>query len=184
MSRSEVRVMIWYRVDGPTASKTLKAMKSYSRGGVQVVRQSSTRFWIGVGEGHKWTDDISRDFGVHLTESDEPGYLTATCGVCVVSSGVIRHESRCKSCRSVLSQKSTCKNSDVKTLFSVDGLSDISLDGMISVLQQKRDEALHIAEEMDSLVQALTSVDDLDNQLLRLQEQRAEQQKALNYFLK
>lgn len=75
-------------------------------------------------------------------------------------------------------------NGEARSLFKVPGLPSFSIDGLLSVLQAKRDEAMELATQYDGAIGALTQLTTLDAELFKLQQEKLEHQKALVFFLK
>lgn len=71
----------------------------------------------------------------------------------------------------------------VVPLFKVPGLSDFSMNGLLSVLQSRRDELIEMASVYDAAIQALVKLETVESSMAKLQTERDEHKKALKFFL-
>ena len=74
-------------------------------------------------------------------------------------------------------------NGPVKTLFKVEGLQDFSLNGLLSIMQQRKDEAFELAATYERLVTSLVELETANEKLSKYASEVAEHRKALAVFL-
>ncbi|MAH48460.1 hypothetical protein CMI37_21725 [Candidatus Pacearchaeota archaeon] len=203
----------WYQFTsrGPTHAGALR--KKFKFNGVArfvVTGSLTTLALIRTDHAGRWLNSVAKDFNSQAVEARAPSETQrAACGqelAMVVSKA--KHQAGCKSCRAALGKPparkhgeaaaeaarqkdtprpeepaATRRNGPVVSTFRVDGLREFNLDGLLTVLRRKADEAMAVAGELEQAVSAVESLRTTDAQLTQLVAQRAEQQKAMVHFL-
>lgn len=189
MKKKEEKQMEWYAIGG-TNARIRKGIKDL-QGASILVQDTSKGIYVKIPESEKgWLDKICNDLGLNCVPCVAPEYFQADCGK--LTTNPARHKMACRSClalRGITEVKKPVKHihegdGKSQTLFKLPGLPDFSLDGLISYLQGRRDEALNIAQEIDTTVSNLTKMKEIENTLSTILNEREEIKKALDYFLK
>lgn len=133
-----------------------------------------------------------------MPEDQVPTYEEAPCGH--HTTNVHAHSGRCKTYATMRQngQQATDADADappaetqphrngkagpVTTVFKLPGLSDVSLQGVIDLMKARRDTALNLATELDSVITALEKSSEVDQQLATLEAERQQYRKALVHF--
>lgn len=175
--------MVWVRLEG-SRNHITKCIRDLNGRVHMMVRGSPDQVFIEIPEKEVgWLDKIKQDFSLKVFQlANPPVFFTAPCGI---HTTVLQyHSSTCKKCRELRGAKPRAHNGKTVTRFTVPGLPDFSLNGLLSLLKGKRDEAMAVATELDAAIIAVEKLEGLDKQLLALQTEKAEQAKALQFFLK
>lgn len=167
------------RLEG-TDTRIRKLMKDLNGRATILVRGGKGVVYAGVpNQELGWLDKIARDIGVKKAEIPAfPKYEKAPCGVFTTAPHY--HVGRCRKCAALRPQKS--HDGESKTVVRVEGLHDLTLNGLIGLMKGKMDEAMALAQEYDTVVKALEKVPELQLQLGALTKQIDEHRQALKYF--
>lgn len=169
------------KLEGSMA-KIRKLMKDADGRATRIVRGNEGTIYLCM-PNHElgWIDKIAKDIGVKKAEvCSLPSYGKALCGVLTVNPG--KHSAQCKKCRALMPAKP--HDGEVRTVIKVEGLHDLSLNGLTSLMKGKMDEAMAIAQEYDTIIKAVEKIPELETQLEVLKRQIAEHRQALKYFMK
>lgn len=170
--------MRWYKITGTEA--LLKRASEDFQKAPKLVRDTKSQVYICIADKEQnWLFTVSNDLGLKVAASTKPNYFEAPCGQLTTSK---MHHMRCKSCVA-LRPPSRSKGGPVKTVVSVPGIQDFSLDGMIEMLEQRAAEALELATTVDTATQALKAVRDSWEKLDELQQQLSRDRDAVRYFM-
>lgn len=138
----------------------------------------------------KWTDNMAKEFSCRFTDAemtaDELSDLpTSPCGQEFLSDVSMRsHQAQCNSCKA-LKPPATPRRSAVKTVVpAVEGLTDFSVNGMITVMRARYDECMDMPHRYDSVIQALTGLESVDSRKKAIEEEEDNHRQALAYFMK
>jgi hypothetical protein len=144
-----------------------------------------------------WLDSVVKDLNLKATRTETPIFQAAPCGDKTVD--VKHHLLSCSKCRVLRGlpakpvpggfrpdyhpRAKKDHNGKVETKFHLPGIPDLSLNGLISLMVQRRDEALQIGADLDSAINAVSKFETLNNQIAEMQAERDEMKKAMAYFL-
>ena len=157
----------------------------------KTILSKSTSIYVEIPDSEQgWLDKIVKDFSLTQKIVDTVEYRETKCGK--LHADLAHHEVRCKVCRGIIDKvkeaasdfSSKRPSYKPKVLFKLPGLQHASLNGLISLLQSRRDESLNLAEEYDQIVKGLTKLPSIEDQIKALVKEKSEVQKALNLFLK
>jgi hypothetical protein len=179
------QIMVWVKIEG-TDGRLRRAIKdTKDRAHIQV-RDTNKQFYIEIPEQELgWLDKIKTDLNLttQIIGGEGPTYQKTPCGVNSVNPKW--HILACNACKALRGPPKVKKPHDgvSKTIFTLPGLPDFSLNGLVSYLKDKRDEAMAMATELDSAIIAVEKLEGLETQLKSLQAEKIEQVKALDFFL-
>lgn len=175
MTSSQMSVV---RIEGTDAHMRM-FLKDVNSRASKIVRDGSAVYVAVPAQELGWLDKIARDVGVKKLEVQEfPVHKKAPCGV--FTTQLRYHIGRCKTCAALRPSKP--KDGPVRTVLHVEGLHDLSINGLLSLMKQKMDEAFALAQEYDTVIKAIEKIPALEEQIKTLQKQMIEHRAALEYF--
>lgn len=137
-----------------------------------------------------WSESLAREYNHAWALNDKPETLIPSkCGkVYFISHLAYRtHTGGCKACHAI---KPTQKVSVAKpragkaeAIVTVPGLQHMSVNGLLSLMQERLDKLMEMAQEYDSAIKALKGLDALDAELSRLISEKEQHSKALAIFM-
>lgn len=169
---------------------------------VIVIDVATTQAYVNASHYPLWCQRLAKDLSATVARLryTPTGLKSSYCGYLFASTTVLRrHQSgRCKICRTERQRlagglatareynnlrTATQTASIVKTIISVKGLADFSLNGMISVLRQREDEAMRIAQAYSTAAESLIRLEAAEAELTALQARISEDRKGVQHFL-
>lgn len=173
--------MVFVRLEG-TKARMRKLMKDISSRATTIIRGVEGIIYVALpSQELSWIDKVAKDDGVHKAEIQGlPKHDRALCGVLTVN--LHKHIGRCRKCQELKPRKP--HSGEVITVAKVEGLQELSLNGLISVMKQKMDEAMALAQEWDIAIKAVEKIPELQAQVNVLSKQMEEHRQALELFTK
>lgn len=185
--------MVWTKLEGSEYA-IRKSFQHVKPRVPNFVRVKKTEVIVETPESElKWLGDTIRDLNLKSSPlAEAPVYETAPCGD--KSTDVKHHLLSCKKCKVIrgipekekpttVRSTKTRKNGKSIVKFKLPGLPDFSLNGIISLMQQRRDEALQLAGDLDAAINAVTKVESINTKMGEMEKEREELQKGLAFFL-
>lgn len=168
------------RLEG-TPTRIRKVMKDVNGRVSKIIRGNEGLIYVELpSQELGWIDKVAKDLGVKKVEmSTLPTHSRAPCGALTVN--LRGHSGRCKKCADLRPLKP--HNGEARTVVKVEGLHNLTLDGLISLMKVKRDEALTIAQEYDTTIIAVEKLPTIQVQLEEITKQMDNQRQALKYFM-
>ena len=187
----------WYELTG-SQYKLKKFLTKPNLRGI-TVRDSRERGYIFVKNSDEqgWLGKEVADYNLRykkLDNRDQPVVLLAACGVKVTV--LLTHERACNSCKSVKglaprsprNAKNTLSNNknscEEKTVFSLPGLPDMSMNGVLSLARQRVDETLALSVKYQDLVTAIEGMQAMEEEFKTITESREQHIAAIEHFMK
>jgi len=176
----------WREVTGPFHS--LLGLRHAIKGQYHDVVSRET-VWVLVPDDRRQEYDLLQSEQRNLsaiTVMRPPESVQAPCGQFVVAAnGVGKHKGRCVQCRQVAGLPPVTVRSAV-TILSVPEMAGtaMDMDALIVCLSTSRDEALGMAEQLDSVINSVKEVPQLKAELAELEAKMTTYQQALNHFMK
>ena len=171
---------IYYEVTG---SKIKKA--AYDLRACQPVFVSKSSILIRIPESEKsFIQKVTTDLSLSLRPyGDElPPNRKMACGkVYVEGRNTSMHIGQCKVCR-VAMGKSVTK--PAVTVVKVKGLTEMSINGLLSAMKLRYEECMDLAGEWDRAIKALEGLTTLQERTKALEVEKVEHTKAIKLFLK
>lgn len=139
--------------------------------------------------GAKWAENVATEYTcTSVKPVAEPTHHIMLCGLSGLTADTVkRHESHCSSCKALRrngpSPTPTVVASPAETVVSVKGLADLSLNGMLSLMRQRVDEAMGLAATYEAAITAIERMGEAEKQLAAAQALVDSDRKALAYFL-
>lgn len=136
-----------------------------------------------------WLHHTTKSLNLTAREVDAiPDYAAVACGQLFVLDSHVAHERNCNRCRSIQGRGPIIRNQgqgEVKTLLRLPALADhgMDLDGLISLLAQRRDEALEIAQQLDTVLVSIQGIHSIQERLDIIQKEEQQYRKALRLFM-
>ena len=149
---------------------------------------SRSMIWVLVPESRREEFDLLKDeqSGLSVEAVTRPPLSIATpCGQRVLTtSGVGKHKGRCVECRK-LAGLPPVTNRTVKTVVAVPELAGtaMNLPSLVLCLETSRDDALGVAEKLDTVISSVREVPQLEAELAELQAKIQTYQQAMAHFL-
>lgn len=191
---------VWIRLDSGNTTPIKKAYKDLTGRVINLVQETQKRIYVEIPEEEQgWLDKVCKDFNLNqIKQTSSPKYDKAPCGLLTID--VARHHLACTKCkiaegRNVASVPKVIgpgtmnlnpykpRNGKSRTILSVPGLSDFSLNGLLSLFKTRRDEAMDLADHYDKAAKALESLEETEKNLIKFQEEKKQHVQALNFFL-
>ena len=149
---------------------------------------SRSMLWVLVPESRRQEFDLlqgeQKELSVEAV-TRPPLSIATPCGQRVLTtSGVGKHKGRCVECRK-LAGLPTVTNRTVKTVVAVPELAGTAMDlpSLLLCLETSRDDALGVAEKLDTVISSVKEVPQLQAELAELQAKMISYQQALAHFL-
>ena len=175
----------WREVTGPFHS--LLGLRNALKGQYHDVVSRET-VWVLVPGDRRSEYDLLQSEQRNLSAIEvlrPPESVEAPCGQFVVAkNGVGKHKGRCVECRQVQGLPPVQSRNAV-TIVSVPEMAGtaMDMDALIVCLSTSRDEALGMAEQLDSVINSVREVPQLKAELAELEAKMQTYQQALNHFL-
>jgi hypothetical protein len=176
----------WREVTGPFHS--LLGLRTAIKGQYHSVVSRET-VWALVPDDRRSEYDLLQSEQRNLsaiTVMRPPESVEAPCGQHVVAkNGVGKHKGRCVECRQVQGLPPVQSRNSV-TVLKVPEMAGTAMDlnSLIDCLSTSRDEALGMAEQLDSVINSVKEVPQLKAELAELEAKMQTYQQALNHFMK
>lgn len=175
MTNSQMSIV---KIEG-TNTRMRKFLKDVNSRASKIVRDTSAVYVAVPAQELGWLDKVAKDVGVKRLEVQEfPANKQAPCGI--FTTQLRYHTGRCKKCAALRVSKP--QSGECKTVLKVEGLQDFSINGLLSLMKQRMDEALGLAQEYDTTIKAIENIPALEEQTKTLQRQVAEHREALKFF--
>lgn len=154
-----------------------------------VVRGAKTELFVAVpGSELGWLDKVAHDMGCKKLEIPElPEHEKAPCGI--LTTDVRHHKARCKECLKLKPEKpapvprtTRSRNGKAQTVVKVEGLHDLTLEGLVTFMKNRMEDALALASEYDTVLKALEKIPELEDKLGQFQGELDSHRNALKYF--
>lgn len=176
--------MLWFRLEAYDSK--MRKVRKQMHNTVDYISAGAGKTFVGIPESEKkWLLDKSKDMGFSMAEVDgPPQYQTAECGEKVTDTRY--HRLGCQKCMALRGKVRKIENrpSEVKSVFKVPGLTHFSVNGMLSVMKGRADEALRLASEYEQAIKALEGLESLEARMIQFRKEADEHRKALAYFLR
>ena len=175
----------WREVTGPFHS--LLGLRTALKGQYHSVVSRET-VWALVPDDRRSEYDLLQSEQRNLSAIEvlrPPESVEAPCGQFVVAkNGVGKHKGRCVECRQVQGLPPVQSRNAV-TIVSVPEMAGtaMDMDALIVCLSTSRDEALGMAEQLDSVINSVREVPQLKAELAELEAKMTTYQQALSHFL-
>ena len=200
---------VWLRMLAPSAVKTGGLRAKLKQECARVVIAGRFETLAEVRKDHAtghWIQGIKEEFSLKTVNNyghPPSRVVTAECGAELLWGGAegndhsahqvaIKHKSGCKSCKAlqpvnppppVSSSTSTPKPGPVEVVYRVPGLEEHSVEGLLSVMRLKSEEALTLAGQMAEAVSVVEVFVAGAQRLTQLRKEQAEHRKALYELL-
>ena len=149
---------------------------------------SRSMIWVLVPESRREEFDLLQGEQKELSVEQvtrPPLSIAAPCGQRVLTtSGVGKHKGRCVECRK-LAGLPPVTNRHLTTVLAVSGMKGTAMDlpSLVLCLETSRDDALGVAEKLDTVISSVKLVPQLEAELAELQAKMISYQQALAHFL-
>jgi len=149
---------------------------------------SRSMLWVLVPHGHRQEFDLLQGEQKELSTEQvtrPPESVRTPCGQYVLkSTGVGKHRGRCVECRK-LAGLPKVTNRNLVTLVAVPEMAGSSMDlpSLVLCLETSRDDALGVAEKLDTVISSVREVPQLEAELAELQAKIETYQQAMAHFM-
>ena len=193
---------MWIRMTVPNNATAGPIRAKLRLGGVQriVVEDRSTTIALvrddHIGGNGSWLSKLAGRYNLSWTEVEEPKTVFETrCKKveAISEAAVLHHQSRCNSCRALPGETfprpegspstNGRRTRGVAIKVKAPGIQEFSLNGMVSLMRERYDEALTIADQYDKAIKAVEGLDEYNLQLTELSKKMEDDKTALAYFL-
>ena len=150
----------------------------------QPVFKDKTRFLIRVSESEKgFVDKVVADLGIKIKPYGEelPPNRKLPCGKYYIEGkNLTSHTSHCRVCRISMGKPAP---KPAITIAKVRGLTEMSINSLLSAMKQRYEECMDLAAEWDRAIKALEGIETLSVRTKALEQEKIEHTKTIKHFL-
>lgn len=180
----------WFKVTVASTEKRRKLIAN-TKDAFQVHGPEKTMYLRIPDTEIRWLDKTLGSLGLSKSPCEEPTYTQAPCGV--FTTKIMYHPLACRSCMalrgvtpkaSVKKQKREGKRGGpVSTVFKLPDIGDMSMDGLVGLLEKCRDEMMNLAATYETLILAIGTLKEAEARRKSLEAEVMQARNALQFFL-